>query len=235
MKQHHSHILTYVLLILGILLIGLISFIYFWQQAKTSEYLFTYNGFRFQRDQYGYKILLYINDQDVPATIHLREDPRTLEDIPISCDIQLLRQKQQLYVVIDPIANLTSKATIGALEIDAIIDNPYLFNINVSSAFTQPYLNNTVKTCRDVTATQGIILLQTGDETVLRNEQDCIIIQGKTEDDIIRASDRLVYTLLNIMNCEIKKKDSFKTPVIILSIAFLLLFCLYLLFWKRKK
>ncbi len=200
MKQEHSRVLTSILVILGILLIALIAFVYFWQQAKTSPYIFTYHGFSFQRDQYGYKVKIYINDQDVPASIHLREDPRTLEDIPAQGDIQLLRQKQQIYVTLDPEANLTGKTSIGALEIDAIIDNPYLFNIPVSSSFTKPYLNNTIRTCQDVNSTQGVILFQLGAQTVVKEEMGCIYIEGVTEDDIIRASDRLVYTLLNIMN-----------------------------------
>ena len=199
MKTSHSRVLNGIFFICGFLLLALLLFAYFWQQQRTSDYVFTYNGFRFQRDQYGYKIQLYINKQAVPATIHLREDPRTLEEIPVEGNIQLLRQKQQLYVTIDPYANLTGKTTIGALEIDSVIDNPYLFNIPVSSAFTEPYLNNTVKTCATVSLQEGVILLQKGTSTVVREKKGCVTVQGVTEDDIIRAADRLVYTLLKIM------------------------------------
>lgn len=199
MKTSHSRVLKGIFLVCGFLLLALLLFAYFWQQQRTSDYIFTYNGFRFQQDQYGYKIQLYINKLPVPATIHLREDPRTLEDIPVEGDVQVLRQKQQVYVTIDPYANLTGKTTIGALEIDSILDNPYLFNIPVSSAFTEPYLNNTVKTCATVSPQEGVILLQKGISTVVREDKGCVTVQGVTEDDIIRASDRLVYTLLKIM------------------------------------
>ena len=200
MQQQHARILRATLLIFGVLLVALIFFALYWQQQQTSDIIFNYNGFRFQRDQaIGYKVQLYINNQAVPVSIHLREDPRTLENIPIIGDAQILRQKKQIYVTLDPFANLTGKTTIGALEIDAIIDNPYLFNIPVSSAFTKPYLNSTVKTCNDATVQEGIILLQTGETTHISVSDECIIIQGATEEDIIRASDRLVYTLLNIM------------------------------------
>lgn len=199
MKSYYQKHLQRLLVIFVVAFILLFVAVYFWQNYKTRDYFFTYNGFRFQRDQYGYKIQLYINGQDVPASIHLREDPRTLEDIPVSGDLQILREKQQIYVTLDPYANLTSKTSVGALEIDSIIDNPYLFNIKVSSALTQPYINNTVKTCKDVTAQDGVILFQTGTTTDLTVVADCVIVQGVTEDDIIRASDRLVYTLLKIM------------------------------------
>lgn len=199
MTTSHSRVLKGIFFVCGFFLLALLLFAYFWQQQQASDSFFTYNGFRFQRDQYGYKIQLYINKQAVPATIHLREDPRTLEDIPVEGDIQLLRQKQQLYVTIDPHANLTGKTTIGALEIDSVIDNPYLFDIPVSSAFTEPYLNNTVKTCAAVSPQEGVILLQKGTSTVVREDKGCVLVQGMTEDDIISASDRLVYTLLRIM------------------------------------
>lgn len=199
MNQSHKKTFRTILITFGVVFVLLLITIYFWQQSRTSDYFFRYNGFQFQQDQYGYKLTLYINNQATPAIVHLREDPRTLEDIPVKGDIQTLRTKQHLYVTLDPYANLTGKTTIGALEIDAIIDNPYLFTIPVSSAFTVPFANNTVRTCTDVNMTDGVVVLQTGQDTVVREEQGCILVQGITEDDIIRASDRLVYTLLKIM------------------------------------
>lgn len=199
MNIQHSRAFQRLFLGLVVLLVLLVIVLVLLQRQKTADILFTYNGFTFRRDQYGYTITLYINAQKTPTTIHLREDPRTLEDIPVEGNIQLLRQKQQLYVTIDPYANLTGKTTIGALEIDAVVDNPYLFNIPVSSAFTEPYLNNTVKTCAAVSPTEGVILLQKGTSTVVREDKGCVTVQGVTEDDIIRAADRLVLTLLQVM------------------------------------
>ncbi|HLC72905.1 MAG TPA: hypothetical protein VJH37_04970 [Candidatus Nanoarchaeia archaeon] len=199
MKTYYSKILKRFLISILLFFILLFVSIYFWQQERTSDFLFKYNGFQFQQDSRGYKVMIYINEQDTPTSIHLREDPRTLEDIPVEGDIQLLRDKKQIYVTLDPEANLTGKTSIGALEIDAIIDNPYLFNIPVSSSFTKPYLNNTIRTCADVNAAQGVILFQINDRTVVREEQGCIYIEAVTEEDIMRASDRLVYTLLKIM------------------------------------
>ena len=192
MTQSHDRTFKTILIIFGAVLVLLFLAIYLWQPSQNSDYFFNYNGFQFQQDQNGYKLTLYINNQNVPAIVHLREDPRTLEDIPVEGDVQAPRTKQQIYVTLDPYANLTGKTTIGALEIDAIIDNPYLFTIPVSSAFTVPFANATVKTCADVNATEGVILLQTGEETLIRESQGCVTVQGATEEDIIRASDRLV-------------------------------------------
>ena len=200
MTQPHDRTFKTILIILGVILVLLFLAIYFWQPSQNSDYFFKYNGFQFQQDQNGYKLTLYINNQNVPAIVHLREDPRTLENIPVEGNVQVLRTKQQIYVTLDPYANLTGKTNIGALEIDAILDNPYLFSIPVSSAFTVPFANATVKTCADVNATEGVILLQTGEETLIRETQGCITVQGVTEEDIIRASDRLIYTLLKIMD-----------------------------------
>ena len=43
---------------------------------------------------------------------------------------------EEIYVTLNPNADLSSKATIAALEIDKIIDNEYLYNIPVHSAMT---------------------------------------------------------------------------------------------------
>jgi len=199
MQARYSKTFRVIFLVFVLLLIALVTLVYVRQQARTSEVVFMYNGFKFQRDQQGYEIQLFINDQKTPTLIHLREDPRTLETIPIQGNIQILRQKQQLHITLDPYANLTGKTTIAALEIDAIIDNPYLFNIPVNSAFTQPYANGTIKTCADVNATEGVILLEKGDATSITEDKGCILLRGVTEQDLIRAADRLAYTLLNIM------------------------------------
>src|SRR3989344_6431010 len=174
MNTHQSKVFRNFLIIIVALFILLFVTIYFWQQDRTSDYLFKYNGFQFQQDSRGYKVMIYINEQDTPTSIHLREDPRTLEDIPVEGDIQLLRDKKQIYVTLDPEANLTGKTTIGALEIDAIVDNPYLFNIPVNSAFTEPYNNGTVKTCAAVSPIEGVILLQKEKRTVVREDKGCV-------------------------------------------------------------
>lgn len=146
-------------------------------------------------------ITLYIGKEQTPYAIDMRNDPLSLENITVDGMINTrIYGDKQIYVTVNPNANLSAKTTIAALEIDKIIDNPKLYNITVSSAMTLP---NTygypVKTCNDGSDNTTIIWLTLGSETTVYTDNYCIIVVGTSEDGIIRAADRLVYQLLGIM------------------------------------
>ncbi len=134
-------------------------------------------------------------------TLVLRNDPLSLEDIPVEGSINTrIYGDEEIYVTLNPNADLSSKATIAALEIDKIIDNEYLYNIPVHSAMTlENEQGYPVKSCYDGTDTTTIIWLTLGTETKVYTEEYCIIIVGTDEDELIRAADRMVYQLLGIM------------------------------------
>ena len=133
-------------------------------------------------------------------TIALRNDPASLEYIPVygTLNTRIFNDEDD-YITINPYANLTAKTTIAALEIDKIIDNSRLYGVPVHSAMTEPYEDYPVKTCRDGTDTSTIIYLSLGSETTVYTENNCIIIVGTDEDELIRAADRFVYTILGVM------------------------------------
>jgi len=133
--------------------------------------------------------------------IGLRNDPLSLEDIPVEGVINTrIYGDEEIYVTINPHANLSSKTSIAALEIDKIIDNEYLYDIPVHSAMT--LVNEygyPVKSCYDGKDSSTVIWLTLGSETKVYTDEYCIIIVGTTEDEIIRAADRFIYQLLGIM------------------------------------
>ncbi len=134
-------------------------------------------------------------------TLVLRKDPLSLEDIPVEGTINTrIFGDEEIYVTINPDANLTSKTTVAALEIDKVIDNDYLYGIPVHSAMTQENTDGyPVKSCYDGSDTSTVIWLTLGSETKVYTEEYCIIIVGTSEDEIIRATDRFLYSLLGIM------------------------------------
>ena len=194
---------AYVIISLGILIILFFLVLILRQYLASKESFFIYNGFEVQkiRDKSGqfYNIKIFINENNIPSYVNTRYGPKELEKIPTSFSKDSILKKSQIFITIDPYANLSSKTTIAALEIDKFIDNEYLYNISTKSAFTKPYKNQTVKTCNDVTSYTGIILLTLGKETKIY-EDKCIIVQGKAEEDLIRAADRLALTLLEVMH-----------------------------------
>ena len=137
----------------------------------------------------------------VVYTISLRNDPLSLEDISVEGIINTrIYGDEEIYVTINPNANLSSKTTIAALEIDKIIDNEYLYAIPVRSAMTQENEQGyPIKSCYDGTDTSTVIWLTLGSETKVYTDEYCIIIVGTNEDEIIRAADRMLYQLLGIM------------------------------------
>lgn len=185
-----------------VLLILFISIVLVRQYFQYREATFNYNGFEVQKlhDKAGefYRIKVFVNENKVPTSVNTIHNPKNLENIPININKESLLHRKEIFIVIDPYANLTGKTVAAALEINKFIDNPYLFNIPVSSAFTKSWKNQTVKTCNDVTKTTGIIILELGDETKIY-EDNCIKIEGKTQNDLVRAADRLSLTLLGVM------------------------------------
>lgn len=199
LKTSSPRSLSIILIVLGVILVLLFVFFASLTLRQQSDLQFTYNGFDFKKVDFGYQLQLYINQADYPALVKVRHKPQDLEAIPLD-DVSFLKEKNRIFITLDPTnKNLTGKTTVAALEIDAFIDNPYLYNIPVNSSFTQPYANATVKTCADVSATDGIIHLDLGDATAVSVEEGCVLVRGETEDDLIMAADRLVLTLLGVM------------------------------------
>ncbi|MBT3324025.1 hypothetical protein HN681_01500 [archaeon] len=137
---------------------------------------------------------------DIEYTLGLRTDPLSLEDIPVTGTLHTrIFDDEIVYVTIDPYANLTGQTVIAALEVDKVIDNEYLYQVPVMSAMTREYSDYPVKNCDDGTNTETIVYLTLGDETKVYTYDYCIIIMGTDEAELIRAADRMLYTLLGIM------------------------------------
>jgi len=146
-------------------------------------------------------VTIYIGRDELPYVLGLRNDPLSLEDIPVDGTVNTrIFNDEEVFITINPNANLTSKTTIAALEIDKIIDNEKLYGIPVNSAMTLPNDDGyPVKSCSDGTDSSTVIFLSLGDTTTVFTDEYCIVIVGTNEDEIIRAADRFVYQLLGIM------------------------------------
>lgn len=190
-----------VFVLIGILLI-VIGYIYFSQKVVPGTY--KYKDFEIQQIDEGagisYKIKVYIGDDQTPYYINTRYDPKQVEDFPAEDINDKIIGKKQVYITIDPYENLTGETTIAALEIDKFIDNKYFFNTPVNSAFTKDYQNYTIKDCNDADKETGIIWLKLGDESKIYSDRECIILQGKTQEDLIKLATLLNFKLLKIVD-----------------------------------
>jgi len=146
------------------------------------------------------QILITLDESGEAYILNMRNDPLSLEDIPVTGNIyQRILNDEAMYIVINPNDGLSSKATIAALEIDKVIDNQFFFNTPVYSAMTEEYGGYPVVTCDDANDEYTVIYLGLGNETAVYVDEYCIIVEGVDEDDLIRAADRLSLHLLGIM------------------------------------
>jgi len=189
-----------------ILLGAFIFFIFFNQKVSpgTVKYFNGYDTFEVEQidAQHGptYKIKIFVNNLKDPYYIYTRFSPEQTENFYFEKNLtSKVLGKSEVIVTLDPLQNLTGETTIAALEIDKFIDNKYLFNTPVNSAFTRPYQNYTVKTCEDATNETAIIVLSLGPETRAFSDGECVILQGATQSDIVGLADGLVFRMLGIV------------------------------------
>lgn len=200
MKPHERQLMI-VFIIMGILFLGLLGGIMYYKKEYQKSY-FTYHGFDFKQVAGGYQIIIYINEQQIPRTITLRSDPRDIEDIPLETDVLSLIKKKEVFVTINPYDNLTGLTTMAVLELDKVLDNPNLYNIPLNASFTQPYPQGGlgVKTCADATSEIAILWFKLEDRAHVYEHEGCIIVAGEKEEELLEAADRILYTLLGIMD-----------------------------------
>jgi len=99
------------------------------------------------------------------------------------------------YITLDP--DLPSKAVIAGTEISKILGK--VFRKRVIGAITRPANTDTsIITCENNTASSRVILLNITQDTRIYSDNNCIIIEGSSPNELIRAADRFAYELLGI-------------------------------------
>lgn len=148
----------------------------------------------------GSQIQFYLNNQNEPYVLDLRYGPLELEGLDIDRSIrQRLVDDTGIFITIDPDKNLTGKTVVAALEVTKVLNNNYFFHIPVNSSVTKEYESYPVKTCEDATQAETVIWLRTGELNSIKTDGNCVILTGKSEEDLIKEADRLVLYLLGIM------------------------------------
>lgn len=194
--------IIFLLAVVLVILLGGIYLVFRMQKEKVEQVAFNYNGFNIKKSLNGYKVEIFINNNNNPNYFTVRADPREIETIPVDVDTNALKNMKQVYAVIDPYENLTGVTTMAVLELENVIENPFLFNIPLNSAFIREREGKKmdVKTCKDANETVAVIWLRMGETTRIFSEDKCIVIEGPLEDDLVRASDRLTLTMLGVIN-----------------------------------
>lgn len=214
-------ITAFVWAIIGVLIV-FIAIFYFSSIKSTITGHYIYEGpngkFTFEikeeNNLTAHILTLYTQEKNIEKTYRfpLRYGPKELEDILVTKDIKnkfLSKSIEGAYLTMDP--DLSSKTVIAAGEIVKTIGysensifniaNPGVYNLPILIAFIKQPENKDliIKTCDDTTEIHKVIWLKLSDQTRISYQNNCVIVEGKTEDDIIKAADRLVLTLLGVM------------------------------------
>ncbi|MDD5178207.1 MAG: hypothetical protein PHT54_02905 [Candidatus Nanoarchaeia archaeon] len=161
-----------------------------------------YNGFEVEKvvsqGYEGYTTKVYMNNIAEPFYVNTRYHPKDLEDIPYDSKIKEKLNKKKIYITIDPTQNMTGKTTIAALEINNMVEPVY--NIEVLSALTKDIGNNmTIMDCNSVTSENAVIWIKLGENNRVYTENNCVIIEGQTQDNLIKGADLLDFVVLGVV------------------------------------
>ena len=117
--------------------------------------------------------------------------------------------KKTLYITQDPdLANQTdSQSILSVVEINRVTGTADygVFKIPTLTAITRETerskeLALPFVTCANVTSSVGVLWLKLGDANRVYSDQGCVIIEAKNGEDILKLSDRFVYTLLGVFS-----------------------------------
>jgi hypothetical protein len=130
-----------------------------------------------------------------------RNGPKELEDLFIEDDVRKkIISKEKLFITINP--ELDAKAVLATVEVGRVVGNAEwgIFKIPTEVATTvETGTSRPVKTCKSTSSRIGVILFRIGETTSVTSEDECIIVEGKDSDELIKAADKLAYTLLNVL------------------------------------
>ncbi|MBU2496852.1 MAG: hypothetical protein KJ767_02230 [Nanoarchaeota archaeon] len=140
--------------------------------------------------------------------IYLRNDPRELQDIPVDENTRktiIDPKPSQVYLTFDPEMGEGGKISLATMQLARILGTSGVFRLNVNGAVTKDIggLEDKKITCEDSSSLNEIVVIEFeyGEETKIsvdKNYWRCIKIQAKNGDELIKAADKAILTLLGI-------------------------------------
>src|SRR3989338_390124 len=205
--------LAYVLILIAVVLIflgyvkGRGSFVY---EGKNGDYKFTVEkieGFEIYRPHMVYEgneyVYAFRNKPQKLENLYLEENilkhlnrPAGLEQVFITKDINLSElTNNSVSLVTAPMASILGK-------------NDYsIYHVSIRVAFTQFHAGqpiasvvdcSTVNLNSNANQTSAVILLKLGNENRVYSDGECIVVEGKDTDGLIKAGEKFAYALIGV-------------------------------------
>ena len=124
--------------------------------------------------------------------------PEEVKDILAPPDMSsLLQNRLEIDVTYDPQGNFTESIALAQHQMSLTLEK---YNVYVRKGFTS---NNTygmpIITCNESSFNVPVIYFLGSNSTMIRHEGNCIIAQASSNKDFIRAKDRILYAVLEIL------------------------------------
>ncbi len=163
---------------------------YMWGSSKTKM---TYNEFKFyqlENNNYMFKI----NGKSVVFNYY----PEDLEQINSTKGLKKLFAGPMVYATSDPNSPYAESIAEVQFNLGKILGE--FKNIYVQNAFTsQTEYPLPVITCENASRVIPVITIEKSNTTQITAQGTCIIIEAKTKQDIIALYERLLYSILGVM------------------------------------
>jgi hypothetical protein len=191
-----------VIFIAAILIMGAVIGAYFFIKSTQQ---FDYHDYRVYKGRIkGINVNFYIIPIQVTtgglAPVYLRNDPRTIENITADVNPALYGNISKVWLTSDPeipSESIIAKGQIGTFSATIGLKTDY--------ALTRNATNFNEISCSNSTANTRVIEVRMANETKIYSEGDCIIVQGKDENEMIKASDRFIVIWLERLMIGVRK------------------------------
>ena len=199
MKKTTSAFVVTLLIIVGFIVIVLGSIFFLGGEDEPGVETYTYNGFTVLNISGQWYTQIEMPGRGTVHNIEMRNGPMQVEDVPLQAGvIERIESSQTIYLTTHPDSG--AKIVVAMIEIGRLTGDRYdLLNIPTHGALTERSNESLYVTCSNATQDTTVIDFRVGDITKVYQEDGCIIVQGSDDDDVIRASDRVGYSLMGLM------------------------------------
>lgn len=196
-ERHNTKVVVVVLFIVVLLAVFFIGREFF----RVKDQSFVYHNVDFTRVNEGrverFQFPMYINNASQPITAEIRSDPRDLVGITYDVGLRdVLLSKKQVFVTMNKSA--TGLSVAAYTELKYFLANPSLWGVNTTGAFIEPTSTYPVKTCADVSVTDGVVEFVIGSKNKIVLQDGCVRLFAVAEADVVKVVDKLVLILVGI-------------------------------------
>lgn len=167
-----------------------------------------YNGFIFTKIGKIWKADLRLEDPYKGWTrdyeIYFHYTPDEVMDIPSiqnsrneSTAPKVFLNSRYIYITTDP--EYPAEVVLSGVEIAKIIAQVYEKEVIASLVRPDNRTDAPVVTCDDVDQFTKVIHLKLGDKTEVYVDNGCVIVEGSTPEDLLKAAEKLTYEMLKIL------------------------------------